>query len=99
MKKSIVATDMRYCMVCGKPAEHIHHMICGTANRKKSTAAGLLAPLCEEHHREIHEGVNGSYYWSHALAEMAWIYENALPFEDREDTIKRFIALFGKNYL
>ena len=99
MRKSIVATSMKYCMVCGRPAEHIHHLICGTANRKNSEAAGLLAPLCEEHHREIHEGVNGSYFWSHALAEMAWIHDNQLPYEDREAVIERFIDKFGKNYL
>lgn len=99
MKKSIVATSMQYCMVCGRPAEHVHHMICGVANRKKSDADRLLAPLCREHHTEIHEGVNGSYYWSHALAEMAWIKENALPFEERENTIERFIDRYGKNYL
>lgn len=99
MSESIVATSMGRCMVCGKPAEHIHHLICGTANRKKSDRDKLLAPLCEEHHREIHEGVNGAYFWSHALAEMAWINKNARLYESREDTIKRFIREYGKNYL
>lgn len=56
-------------------------------------------PLCEEHHREIHEGANGSYYWSHALAEMAWIQWNEIPFEGRDATIKRFIKRYGHNYL
>lgn len=99
MSKSIVASSMYCCMVCGGPAEHVHHLIGGTANRKKSDADNLVVPLCSEHHREIHELCNGSYYWSHALAEMAWIHEHAEPGEDRETSIQKFIRRYGKNYL
>lgn len=41
MKESIIATNMDYCIVCGRPKEHIHHLICGTSNRKKSDEDGL----------------------------------------------------------
>ena len=38
------------CVVCGNPHVQMHHILYGTANRKKSDKHGYIIPLCYEHH-------------------------------------------------
>lgn len=55
--KSILTTNFDVCYVCGKPRQQIHHII-GAAYRKKSEKYGLLIPICEKCHREVHDSPN-----------------------------------------
>lgn len=97
--KSIITDDLDHCIICGKPAER--HHICGGGNRHLSTKDGLIIPLCPEHHRD---GVNAVHrnadmnQLMHMIGEMAWIYANALPFEDVDSAKDRFRRRYGKNY-
>ena len=43
----------RRCAVCGKPAEHVHHII-GRANILLRWDVKNLIPLCQECHQRIH---------------------------------------------
>ena len=45
-----------YCILCGRPKEHIHHCVFGVAKRKLADQDGLTMPLCDSCHRAIHQG-------------------------------------------
>ena len=49
-----MTNDWEHCFVCGKPRQQIHHVI-GAAYRKKSEKYGLIIPICEQCHREVHD--------------------------------------------
>ena len=66
---------MQYCMVCGKPREHVHHALYNTAKRKLATEDKLLIPLCAYHHEDSKNGVHnnaGMKAFSQALAQACW---------------------------
>lgn len=89
MQKSILTNDLKHCFVCGSTAVEIHHVINGTANRKKSDKYGLIIPLCREHHEEVHH-----YKWEdRGLKRFAQKrFEGEYPNLD-------FRKVFGKSYL
>ena len=49
--------DFDTCYVCGRPRQQFHHCI-GAAYRKKSEKYGLIIPICEQCHREVHDSPN-----------------------------------------
>lgn len=52
--KSIMTNDWEHCFVCGRQRQQVHHVI-GGAYRKKSEKYGLIIPICNECHREVHD--------------------------------------------
>ena len=46
--------DMEHCYICGSYPVAWHHIVNGTANRKKSDKYGLIVPLCPMHHDMMH---------------------------------------------
>ena len=52
--KSIITKNLDACYVCGRPRQQFHHVI-GAAYRKKSEKYGLIVPICEQCHREVHD--------------------------------------------
>lgn len=73
--KSIITKWMQYCMVCGKPREHVHHALYNTGKRKLADQDHLLIPLCQYHHEDSKNGVHnnvGMKTLSQALAEAIW---------------------------
>lgn len=52
--KSIITNNFDVCYVCGKPRQQFHHIMNG-AYRKKSEKYGLIIPICEQCHREVHD--------------------------------------------
>ena len=73
--KSIITKWMQYCMVCGKPREHVHHALYNTGKRKLADSDKLLMPLCQYHHEDSKNGVHnnmGMKTLSQALAEACW---------------------------
>lgn len=91
MRKSIIPQIDGKCFLCGRPADHTHHVWHGTSNRKNSDEDGLTVRLCEECHRLLHD--QGRYdVLLQQIAEAHWlIYYGA----DKGDFIKRY----GKNRL
>ena len=48
-KKSRITEYEELCLICDKPAEHMHHTLSGS-DRKKSDKYKLLIPLCGNCH-------------------------------------------------
>ena len=74
-RESIITKWMQFCMVCGKPREHIHHALYNVGKRKLADEDKLLIPLCAYHHEDSKNGVHnnvGMKAFSQALAEAIW---------------------------
>ena len=91
-KQSILVESMDYCIVCGRPHPHKHHVF-GASNRKWSEKYGLTVPLCYEHHNGSDKGVHFDKVLDKALKIMAQRkFEETYPEES-------FMRIFGRNYL
>ena len=53
---SLFTGNMDKCYFCNKPKDHIHEVIYGK-NRSNSMKYGITLPLCEEHHRMMHNDI------------------------------------------
>lgn len=56
--KEVESRVTRYgesCIICGKPKQHTHHLICGTSGRSFADKFGLVIPLCAKCHEELHK--------------------------------------------
>ena len=89
-RKSSIIADLNACMVCGKRAEHMHHVF-GGAYRQKSDIYKLIVPLCAECHTGAH-GVHNNRELDLQLKQFA-----QKRFEDIYGL--SFFKVFGKNYL
>lgn len=89
MTKSILTDDLDYCIICGRPRTDIHHVINGTANRKKSEAFGLIIPLCRKHHEMIH---------TNQVIDILWKQKAQIQFEKLYGH-DMWMETFHKNYL
>ena len=93
MAKSIIQDDKNVCYVCGGRASEEHHVL-NSFNRKASEKFGLTVYLCPSCHRGdcgVH-GKNG-----HELNLM--LKRIAQKKFEEEHSHKRFMEVFGKNYL
>ena len=81
------------CVVCGSPYVQKHHVLYGTANRKKSEKYKYIIPLCAEHHT----GGNGIHR-NRGMA-LRWMQLAQMHFERHIGSRREFIAEFGKSYL
>lgn len=83
------------CYACGTTYNlHSHHVIYGTANRKKSEKYGFKVWLCAYHHNMSNEGVHFNKPFDLALKAKAQAY-----FEKHHGSREDFIREFGKSYL
>lgn len=90
--KSIIQ-DEKKCYVCGQYHRlENHHIIYGTANRKKSEKYGLKLWLYTEHHRGT-KGVHNNRELDLTLKRLA-----QTVFEETH-TREEFRNIFGKSYL
>lgn len=81
------------CVICGNPNVQRHHIICGTANRKKSDSYGYIIPLCFEHH------VGGNGIHRNRGMQLYWMQLAQKHFELHHGTRADFIKEFGRSYL
>lgn len=78
------------CYICGTTQGlHRHHLLHGTANRKKAEQYGLVVYLCWKHHMQVH-----------ADPEMDRTFKmlGQRMFEETH-TREEFIKEFGRSYL
>lgn len=102
MSKSILNTTKYICYRCGAyGCTEKHHILGGTANRKKSEEDGLWVYLCHSCHNEPPDGAHFSRktaQWLHKAGQEAYegkkIQDGMTPKEAREDFRKRY----GKSY-
>lgn len=91
--KSIITDDLTVCIECGKPADHIHHCLYGTSNRKMADKYKLVVGLCYNHHTGQMGVHNGNKELDLKLKRMAQKrFQEVYPEYD-------FLAIFGRNYL
>lgn len=81
------------CVVCGSPNIQRHHVICGTANRKKSDKYGYIIPLCYEHH------IGGNGIHRNRGMDLRWKELAQQHYEKHVGTRQDFIKEFGKSWL
>lgn len=90
-----IITNERKCYVCGSEINlERHHIIFGTAGRKKSEKYGLTVMLCQEHHRGtfgVH-GKNGAELNKKLKIEGQRAFEANHSHED-------WMNIFHKNYM
>lgn len=85
-------TDCRICELCGKPADHRHHVF-GGCNRKLSEKYGLVADLCHLCHINSNYAVHRNRFSDLKLKrKYQRMFEERYPEES-------FIKIFGRNYL
>jgi hypothetical protein len=93
MKRYSILNNLDKCFFCGKPAECIHEVYFGTANRQISIKNGFCAGLC---HKE-HNMSNSSVHYNRAM-DLILKKEYQKEYE-KTHTRQDFINLIGKNYL
>jgi len=83
------------CFICGTTHNlHKHHVIYGTANRKKSEQYGLTVKLCFPHHNGSSRGVHLDKALDEHLKKIAQLY-----FENHIGDRRMFIREFGRSFL
>lgn len=91
--------EYKECVICGSRADHTHHLICGTSNRRISDEDRLTVGLCGICHDKLHrdaEMVRRSKQIGQAIYEMQQIAMYGCPAEDARN---RFIKRYGKSFL
>ncbi len=84
----------RKCYVCGYEGyTEEHHVLYGTANRKKAEHYGLKVHLCYEHH----QGDTGVHGGNKNL--VFWLKQEAQRVFEKEYSRELFRKEFGRNYL
>lgn len=86
------------CVICGKPKQHIHHLVFGFGLRALADEDKLTTPICEKCHSEIHaSGVAGglSKIVGQLLFEMDLVKKGIPQDMAREQFRKRY----GRSYL
>ena len=79
------------CLICGRQADHIHHLISGTANRKIADEYDCLKiPLCFRCHQLAHDDPD----WNRSLKQYG-----QREWERKHGTREDFIRIFGKSWV
>lgn len=87
---TVVTEYTEYCLLCGKPVEHAHHLVFGRGLRNLADADRLVIPLCMECHEHIHtDRISGKL--SKMFGQAVW----EKHYGDREDFRRRY----GRSYL
>lgn len=93
--KTIMKTQKGTCYLCGRETyTEEHHIFEGNPNRKHSETYGLKVFLCPECHREGSEAAHKCRQTAdllHAAGQQA--------FEQTWGNRKKFMQIFGKNYI
>lgn len=88
-----IQIDENICSVCGKRitgARNLHHIMNGTAYRKKSDEDGLVVYLHPTCHQWLH---------SHPMSMRTFKQRAQRYYEESIGTREQFIKRYGKNYL
>lgn len=91
--------EYKECVICGSRADHTHHLICGTSNRRLSDQDGLVIGLCGICHDKLHNDadmVMRSKIIGQAIYEMQQIALYGCPSDVARE---RFIKRYGKNFI
>lgn len=101
--KSTVTDVEDTCLLCGGLATQEHHLICGTANRKRSEELGLKIGVCAACHNFIHQygaatrlsKILGQAIFERNYYKDLWYQMN----EGENEARDKYREIFGKSYL
>ncbi len=93
MKRYSILNNLERCFFCGKPAECIHEIYFGTANRQISIENGFCVGLCHREHNLSSHSVHRDRKMDLKLKEL---YQREY---EKTHTKEKFIKLIGKSYL
>jgi len=84
---------LRMCELCGRPADHPHHVFYGKGRRALSEKYGMVADLCHLCHTNSNKAV-------HRCRETDLILKQRYQrkFEEQYPELD-FVRIFGRNYL
>lgn len=88
-----------FCILCGKPSAHIHHLCGGRGIRKLADEDGLTAPLCEKCHEVVHNDMYANRF-SKICGQLAFEKDLIEKGEVNGDEAReKFRKRFGRSYL
>lgn len=89
--------DMEHCYICGSYPVAWHHIVNGTANRKKSIKYGLVVFIKPEDHNMSEYGVHNRKGHEFDMYLKKIGQERAM--DEYKWTTDEFINIFGKSYI
>ena len=93
MKRFSILNNLERCYFCGKPAQCIHEVYYGTANRRISIQNGFCVGLCHGEHNLYTKSVHNDRKMD---LELKQLYQKEY---EKNHTRDEFIKLIGKSYL
>ncbi len=93
MKRYSILNNLDKCFFCGRPAECIHEVYFGSANRQISIENGFCVGLCHAHHNTTGTSV---HFNKEMDLELKRVYQKEY---EKNHTREEFIKLIGKSYL
>lgn len=93
MNRYSILNNLDKCYFCGRPAECIHEVYFGTANRQISIKNGFCVGLCHREHNLSNKSVHKDREMDLRLKR---VYQKEY---ERSHTRDDFINLIGKSYL
>ena len=94
MNRYSIIHDMKYCYACGRPAQHIHEVFYGSANRQKSIEYGLCVGLCVDHHVGGTKAVH-NHNWKLKMEMQVQAQEKFIE----KYSYEKFMEVFRRDYI
>lgn len=96
--KAFITEYTKYCTLCGTPTNVLHHLCYGGANRKLSDEDGLVIPLCEKCHGEVHHnGTAGRM--SKIIGQLAYELNEVATEGEIKDAREKYRRRYGLSHL
>lgn len=87
------------CFLCGKPRQHIHHLIFGTGNRPLCDSDGITAPVCFKCHEMIHQERHSLGTMSKIVGQLDWEIQAIERGMTGDDAREAFRKKYGRSWL
>ena len=88
-----------YCILCGRPKEHTHHLVWGNSKRQLADADGLTVPLCERCHNMMHHSTKQMQVMSHIVGQLYFERNKCADGMTPEEAREEFRTRYSISYL
>lgn len=95
----IVTKYKGFCVVCGRPITETHHLVFGQSLRGLADEDGLVVPLCNVHHAQVHITSATASAFSKIIGQLAWEKHYVAEGGTEEDARNSFRKRYGRSYL
>lgn len=101
----MIKFDKRYCIMCGKSTQCVHHLIFGMSKRQLAEEDNLKVYMCNNCHNLAYKPVDRIH--GNTIAEKLskmlgqCLYEKELVAKGRteEESRKKFVERYGRSYI